>query len=166
MRNAGLDEAQAGIKIAGRNINNLRYVDDTTLMAEIEEKLKSLLLKVKESEKVGLKLNIQKTKFMTSGPITSWQIDGETVETVTEFIFWGSKITAGGDFSHEIKRRLFLGRKVITNLDSILQSRNITLSTKVCLVKAMVFPVVKCGCESWNIKKAEHQRTDAFELWC
>ena len=166
MRNAGLDEAQAGIKIAGRNINNLRYVDDTTLMAEIEEKLKSLLLKVKESEKVGLKLNIQKTKFMTSGPITSWQIDGETVETVTEFIFWGSKITAGGDFSHEIKRRLFLGRKVITNLDSILQSRNITLSTKVCLVKAMVFPVVKCGCESWNIKKAEHQKMDIFELWC
>ena len=152
MRNAGLEEAQAGIKIARRNINNLRYADDTTLMVESEE-LKSLLMKVKEeSEKVGLKLNIQKTKIMASGPITSWQIDGETVR---DFIFLGSKITADGDCSHEIKRRLFLGRKVMTNLDSILKSRDITLSTKVRLVKAMVFPVVMCGCESWTIKKAE-----------
>ena len=167
MRNAGLDEAQAGIKMAGRNIDNLRYADNTTLRAEIEEKLKSLLMKVKEeSEKAGFKLNIQKTKIMTSGPITSWQIDGETVETVTDFIFWGSKITAGGDCSHEIKRRLFFGRKVMTNVDSILKSRNITLPTKVHLVKAMVFPVVKCGCESWTIKKADHQKIDAFELWC
>uniref|UniRef100_A0A4W2CC80 Reverse transcriptase domain-containing protein n=1 Tax=Bos indicus x Bos taurus TaxID=30522 RepID=A0A4W2CC80_BOBOX len=164
MRNAGLEEAQAGIKIAGRNINNLRYADDTTLMAESEEELKSLLMKVKEeSEKVGLKLNIQKTKIMASGPIISWQIDGETV---SDFIFGGSKITADGDCNHEIKRCLLLGRKVMTNLDSILKSRDITLPTKVCLVKAMVFPVVKYGCESWTVKKAERQRIDAFELWC
>uniref|UniRef100_A0AC11E625 Uncharacterized protein n=4 Tax=Ovis aries TaxID=9940 RepID=A0AC11E625_SHEEP len=164
MRNAGLEEAQAGIKIAGRNINNLRYADDTTLMAESEEELKSLLMKVKEeSEKVGLKLNIQKTKIMASGPITSWQID---VETVADIIFLGSKITADGDFSHEIKRRLLLGRKVMTNLDSILKGRDITLSTKVHLVKAMVFLVVMYGCESWSIKKAEHRRIGAFELCC
>ena len=157
MQNAGLDEAQAGIKIARRNINNLRYADDTTLMAESEEELKSLLMKVKgESEKVGLKLNIQKTKIMASGPITSWQIDGETMEMVTDFIFLGSKITADCDCSHEIKRRLLLLRKVMTNLGSILKSRDITLPTKVCLVKAMVFPVVIYGCESWTIKKAEH----------
>ena len=156
MRNAGLDEAQAGVKIAGRNMNNLRYADDTTLMAESEEELKSLFMKVKEeSEEVGLKLNIQKTKIMAFGPITSWQTDGETVETVTDFIFGGSKITADGDCSHEIKRRLVVGRKVMTNLDSILKSRDTTLSTKVCLVKAMVFPVVMYGCESWTIKKAE-----------
>ena len=156
MRNAGLDKVQAGIKIAGRNINNLRYADDTTLMAESEEELKNLLMKVKqESQKVGLKLNIQKTKIMASGPITSWQIDGETVETVADFIFLGSKITADGDCSHEIKRCLLPGRKVMTNLDSILKSRDITLSAKVCLVKAMVFPVVMDGCESWTIKKAE-----------
>ena len=157
MRNAGLDEAQAGIKIARRNINNLRYADDTTLMAESEEELKSLLKKVKEeSEKVGLKLNIQKTKIMASSPITSWQIDGETVETVADFILGGSKITADGDCSHEIKRCLLLRRKVITNLDSILKIRDISLSTKLRLVKDMVFPVVVCGCESWTIKKAEH----------
>ena len=156
MRNVGLEEAQAGIKIAGRNINNLRYADDTTLMAESEEELKSLLMKVKEeSEKVGLKLNTQKTKIMLSSPITSWEIDGETVETVSDFIFLRSKITADGDFSHEIKRRLLLGRKVMTNLDSILQSRDITLPMKVCLVKAVVFPVVMFGCESWTVKKAE-----------
>ena len=167
MRNAGLEEAQAGIKIAGRNINNLRYADDTTLMAESEEELKSLLMKVKEeSEKVGLKLNIQKMKIMASGPITSWEIDGETVETVSDFIFGGSKITADGDCSHEIKRRLLLGRKVMTNLDSIFKSRDITLPTKVRLVKAMVFPVVMYGCESWTVKKAERRRIDAFELWC
>ena len=155
MRNAGLEEAQAGIKIAGRNINNPRYADDTTLMAEIEE-LKSLLMKVKEeSEKVDLKLNIQKTKIMASGPITSWEIDGETVETVSDFSFLGSKITVDGYHSHEIKRRLLLGRKVITNLDSILKSRDITLPTKVCLVKATVFPLVMYGCESWTVKKAE-----------
>ena len=154
MRNAGLEEAQAGIKTAGRNINNLRYADDTTLMAESEE-LKSLLKVKEESEKVGLKLNIQKTKIMASGPITSWQIDGETMETVSDFIFWGSKITADGDCSHEIKRCLLLGRKVMTNLDSILKSRDITLPTKVHLVKAMVFPVVMYGCESWTVKKAE-----------
>ena len=166
MRNAGLEEAQAGIKIAGRNINNLRYADDTTLMVE-SEKLKSLLMKVKEeSEKVGLKLNIQKTKTMASSPITSWQIDGETMETVRDFIFLGSQITADGDCSHEIKRCLLLGRKVMTNLDSILKIRDITLPTKVCLVKAMVFPVVRYGCESWAIKKAECWRIDAFELWC
>ena len=159
-----MEEAQAGIKISGRNINNLIYADDTTLMAESEEELKTLLMKVKkESEKVGLKLNIQKTKIMASGPITSWQIDRETVETVA--IFLGSKITANGDCSHEIKRCLLLGRKVMTNLDSILKSRDITLSTKVCLVKAMVFPVVMYGCESWTIKRAEHQRIGAFELW-
>ena len=152
MRNAGLEEAQAGIKIAGRNINNLRYADDTTLVAESEEELKSLLLKVKESEKVGLKLHIQKTKIMASGPITSWKMDGETV---SDFIFWGSKITADGDCSHEIKIRLLLGRKVMTNLDSTLKTRDITLPTKVRLVKAMVFPVVMYGCESWTVKKAE-----------
>ena len=163
---ARLDEAQARIRIAGRNINNLRYADDTTLMAESEE-LKSLLMKVKEeSEKVGLKLNIQKTRIMASGPITSWQIDGETEETVADFIFLGSKITADGDCSHEIKRCLLPGRKVMTNLVSILKSRDITLPTKVCQVKAMVFPVVMYGCESWTIKKSEHRRTDAFELWC
>ena len=156
MRNAGLEEAQAGIKIAGRNINNLRYADDTTLMAESKEEVKSLLMKVKEeSEKVGLKLNIQKIKIMASSPITSWQRDGDTVETVADFIFGGSKITADGDSSHEIKRRLLLGRKVMTNLHSILKSRDITLLTKVCLVKAMVFPVVMYGCESWTVKKAE-----------
>ena len=165
MRNAGLEEAQAGIKIARRNINNLRYANNTTLMAESEEELKSLLMK-KRSEKVGLKLNIQKTKIMASGPITLWQIDGETMETVTDFIFLGSKITADGECSHEIKRRLLLGRKVMTNLDSILKSRDITLPTKVHLIKAMVFPVVMYGCESWTIKKAERQRIDAFELWC
>ena len=164
MRNAGLDEAQAGIKIANRNINNLRYADDTTLMAESEEKLKSLLMKVKEeSEKVGLKLNIHKTKIMASGPIISWEIDGETV---ADFIVGGSKITADGDCSHEIKRRLLLERKAMTNLDGILKSRDITLPTKVHLAKAMVFPVVMYGCESWTIKKAECQRIDAFELWC
>ena len=156
MRNAELVKAQAGIKIAGRNINNLRYADDTTLLAESEEELKSLLMKVKEgSEKVGLNLNIQKTKIMASGPITSWQIDGETVETVSDFIFWGSKITADGECSHDIKRRLLLGTKVMTNLDSIFKSRDITLPTKVRLVKAMVFPVVMVGCESWTVKKAE-----------
>ena len=166
MRNAAVDEAQAGIKISGRNINNFRYTDDTTLMAESEEELKRLLMKVKEeSEKVGLKLNIQKTKIMASGPITSWQIDGQTVETVAAFIFGGSKIIADGDCSHEIKRRLLLGRKVMTNLDSILKSRDITLPTKVHLVKAMVFPVVMYGCESWTVKKAECQRIDAFALW-
>ena len=167
MRNAGLDEAQAGIKVAGRNINNLSYADDTTLMAESEEELKSLLMKVKEeSEKVGLKLNIQKTKIMACGLVTSWQIDGETVETVRDFISRGSKITADGDCSHEIKRRLLLGRKVMTNLDSLFKSRDITLLTKVRLVKAMVFPVVMYGCESWTVKKAERRRIDAFELWC
>ena len=163
MQNAGLDEAQAGIKIAGRNINNLRYVDDPTLIAESEEELKSLLTKVKEeNERIGLKLNIQKTKIMTSGPITLWQIGGEIV---AEFIFGGSKITADGDCSHEIKRHLLLGRKVMTNLDSILKSRDITLLTKVHLVKAMDFPVVMYGCESWTIKKAECRRIDASELW-
>ena len=156
MRNTGLEEAQAGIKIAGRNINNLRYAGDTTLVAESEEELKSFLIKVKEeSEKVGLKLNIQKTKIMASGPITSWQIDRETVETVSDFILWGSKITADGDCSHEIKRRLLLGRKVMTNLDSI-EKQTYYLATKVRLVKAMVFPVVMYGCESWTIKEAEH----------
>ena len=156
MRNAELEEAQAGIKIAGRNINNLRYADDTTLMAESEEDLKSLLMKGKEeNEKVGLKLHIQKTKIMASSPISSWQIDGETVETVADFIFLGSTITADGDCSNEIKRRLLLGRKVMTNLDSILKSRDIALPTKVHLVKAMVFPVVMYGCECWTIKKAE-----------
>ena len=164
MRNTGLDEAQAGIKIAGRNINNLRYANDTTLMAESEE-LKSFLMKVKEeSEKVGLKLNIQKAEIIASGPITSWEIDGETVETVSDFIFLGSKITADGDCSHEIKRHLLLGRKVMTNLDSILKSRDITLPTKVCLLKAIAIPVVMYGCESLTIKKAEHRRIDAFEL--
>ena len=159
-----MDEAQAGIKIAGRNINNLRYADDTTLMAESEEELKSVLMKVKEeSEKFGLKLNIQKTKIMASSPITLWQIDGETV---ADYIFMGSKITADGDCSHEIKRCLLLGRKVMTNLDSILKGKNITLPAKVHLVKAMVFPVVMYGCENWTVKKAEHRRTDAFELWC
>ena len=162
-----LDEAQDGIKFARRNINNLRYADDTTLMAKSEEELKSLLMKVKEeSEKLGLKLNIQKTKIMASGPITSWKIDGETMETVTDLILGGSKITADGDCSHEIKRHLILGRKVMTNLDSILKTRVITLPTKVHLVKAIVFPVVMYGCESWTIKKAECLRTDAFKLWC
>ena len=159
MRNAGLEEAQAGIKTARRNNNNLRHADDTTLMAESEEELKSLSMKMKEgSEKVGLKLNIQKTKIMASGPITSWQIDGETVETVADFIFLGSNITADGDCSHEIKRCLLLGRKVMTNIDSILKSRDITLPTKVCLVKAMVLSVVMYGCESWTIKKAENKK--------
>ena len=163
MRNSGLEEGQAGIKIAWKNINNLRYANVTTLMAESEEKLKSLLMKVKEeSENVDLKLTIQKTKIMASGPITSWQIDGETVETVTDFIFWGSKITVDGDCSHEIKRCLLLGRKVMTNLDSVLKNRDITLSTKVHLVKAMVFPVVMYGCESWTVKKAECRRIDAL----
>ena len=165
MRNAGLDEAQAGIKIARRNINNLRY--DTILMAESEEELKSLLMKVKEeSENVGLKLNIQKTNIMASGPITSWQLEGEIMETVTDFILLGSKIPADGDCSHEIKRRLLLGRKPMTNIDSILKSRDITLPTRVPLIKAVVFPVVMYGCLSWTIKKAECQRTDVFELWC
>ena len=164
MRNAGLEETQAGIKIAGRNISNLRYAGDTTLMAESEEELKSLLMKVKEEgEKVGLKLNIQKTKIVASGPITSWQIDGETV---ADFIFLVSKITVDGDYSHEIKRCLLLGRKVMTNLNSILKSRDITLSTRIHLVKAMVFPVVMYDGERWTIKKAEHRRIDAFELWC
>jgi len=167
MRNAGLEEAQAGIKIAGRSINNLRYADDTTLMAESEEELKSLLMKVKEkSEKVGFKLNIQKTKIMASSPIISWQIDGGTVGTKSDFIFLGSKITADGDCSHEIKRHLLLGRKVMTKQGSILKSKDITWPTKVHLVKAMVFPVVVYECESWTIKKAEHRRIDAFELWC
>ena len=176
MRNAGQEEAQARIKISGRNVNNLRYADDTTLMAESKELLKNLLMKVKESEKVGLKLKIQKTKIMASGPITSWQIDGETVEIVADFIVLGCKITAYGDCSHETKRRLLLGTKVLTNLDSILKSRDITLPTKVHLVKAMVFPMVMYGCESWTIKKAEkkkkerkkaeRRRIDVFELWC
>ena len=167
MRNAGLEEAQAGIKISRRNINNLRYADDTTVMAESEEELKSLLMKVKEeSEKVGLKLNIQKTKMMASSPITSWEIDGETVETVADFTFLGPKITADGDCSHEVKRHFLLERKAMTNLDNILKSRDITLSTKVCQVKGMVFPVVMYGCESWTIKKAECRRIDPFQLWC
>ena len=167
MRNAGLDEAQAGIKFAWRNIYNLRYAD-TTLMAESEEELKSLLMKLKEeSEKFGLKLNIQKMKIIASGPITSWQIDGETMETVRDFIFFlDSKITANGDCNHEIQRHLLFGKQVMTNLDSIVKSRDIALPTKVHLVKAMVFPVVMYGCESWTVKKAEHQRIDAFELWC
>ena len=166
MWNVELDEAQA-VKTAGRNINNLRYTYDTTLMAESEEELKSLFMKVKEeSEKFGLKLNIQKMKILSSGPITSWQIDGETMETMTDFIFLGSKITAVGDCSHEIKRHLFLWRKAMTYLDSILKNRNITLPTNVHQVKAMVFPVVTYGCESWTIKKAECRKIDAFELWC
>ena len=165
MRNARLEETQAGIKIARRNINNLRYADDTTLMAESEEELKSLLMEVKEeSEKVDLKFNIQKMKIMASSPITSWEIDGETVETVSDFITLGSKITADGNCNHEIKRHLLLGRKVMTNLDSIFKSRDITLLTEVSLVKAMVFPVIMYGCESWTVKKAEHRRIDAFEL--
>ena len=169
MRNTGLNEAQAGLKTAGRNIHNLRYADDTTIMARSEEELlsRSLLMKVQEeSEKGSLKLNIQKMKIMASGPITSWEIDGETVETVSDFIFLGSKITVDGDCSHEIKTHLLLGRKVMTNLESTLKSRDITLPTKVHLVKAMVFPVVMYGCENWTIKKAESQRIDAFELWC
>ena len=166
MRNAGLEETQARIKIARRNINNLRYADDTTLMAESEEELKRLLMKVKEeSENVGIKFSIQKTKITASGPITSWQIDGETVETVSDY-FLDSKITADGDCSHKIKKHLLLGRKVMTNLDSIFKSRDITLSTNVRLVKAMVFPVVTYGCESWTVKKAECRRIDAFEMWC
>jgi len=167
MRNAGLEETQAGIKIAWRNINNLRYADDTTLVAESEEELKGLLMKVKvESEKVGLKLSIQKMKIMASSPITSWEIDGETVETVSDFIVLVSKITADGDCSDEIRRRLLLGRKVMTKLDSIFKSRDITLPTKIRLVKAMVFPVVMYGCERWTVRKAEHRRIDGFELWC
>ena len=167
MQNARLDEAQAGIKIAGKNISNLRYADDITLMVENEEELKSLLMKVKEeSGKHGLKLNFQKTKIMASGPITSWPIDRETMETVIEFIFLGPKITTDGDCSHEIKRFLIFGRKAMTNLDSILKSRDITLPTKVHIVKAMVYPVILYACESWTIKKVEHQRADAFELWC
>ena len=167
MRKVGLEEAQAGIKIKKRNSNKLRYADDTTLMAEREEELESLLMKVKEeSEKVGIKLNIQKTNIMTSGPITLWQIDGETMETVADFILGGSKITADGDCRHEIKRHLLLGRNVMTNLDSILKSGDITLPTQFHLVKAMVFPVVMYGCESWTVKKAEHRKIDAFELWC
>ena len=167
MRNAGLDEAQAGIKIAGRNVNNLRYTDDTTLMAESKEELRSLLMKVKEeSEKVGLKLNIQTTKIMASGPIILWEIDGETVVTLSDFILGGSKITADGDCSHEIKRCLLLGRKVMTNLDSIFKSKDITLPTKILLVKAMVFPVVMYGCESWTVKKSERRSIDVFELLC
>ena len=167
MRNSGLEEAQAGIKIAGRNINHLRYADDTTLMTESKEELKSLLMKVKEESKnVGLKLNIQKTKIMASGPITSWQIDGEAMETVRNFILGGSKITADGGCSHEIKRHLLLGKKAVTNLDSIYKSRDITFPTKVRLVKAMVFPVVMYGSESWTVKKAEHRTINAFELWC
>ena len=167
MRNAGLEETQAGIKIAGRNINNLRYADDTTVMAESKEELKSLLMKVKvESEKIGLKLNIQKTKIMASGPITSWEIDGETMKTVTDFIFLGSKITADGDCRNEIKRHLLLGRKVMTYLDSVLKSRDVTLTRKVHIVKAMGFPIVMYGCECWTIKKTEHRRINAFKLWC
>ena len=168
MRNAGLEKTQAGIKIAGRNTSNLRYADDTTLMAESKEKLNSLLMKVKEeTEKGGLNLNIQKMKIMTSGPITSWEIDdGETVKTVSDFIFLGSKITAEGDCSHEIKTCFLLRKKAMINLDSVFKSKDITLPTKVCLVKAMVFPVVIYGCESWTIKKAECRRIDAFELWC
>ena len=167
MWNARLDEAEAGIKIAGRNINNLRYADDTTLMAESKEELKSLLMKVKEeSEKAGLKLNIQKTKIMASSPITSLQIDGKTMAMVTDFIFLGSKLIVDGDCSHEIKRCLLLGKKAMTKLDSVLKNRDITWPTKVCMVKAMVFPAVMYRCESWTIKRAERQRTDAFELWC
>ena len=166
MRNAGLEETQAGIKIAGRNINNLRYADDTTLMAENEEELKSLLKVKEESEKVGLKLNIQETMIMASYPITSWQINGEIMETVRGFLFLGSKITADGDCSHKIKKYLLLGRRAMINLDNILKSRDITWLTNVRLVKAMVFPVVMYGCESWTIKKAECQGIDAFELWC
>ena len=167
MKNAELDEAQAGIKISRRNINNLRYGDDMTLMAESKEELRSLLMKVKEeSEKVGLKLNIQKTKIVASGPMTSWQIDGETMETVTDFTLGRSKITADSDCSHEIKRLLLLGRKVMTNLDSIFKGRDTTLPTNIRLVKAVLFPVVMYGCESWTIKKAECRRIDAFELWC
>ena len=167
MRNAGLEEAQAGIKIAGRNINNLIYADDTTLMAESKDELKSLFMKVKEeSEKAGLKFSIQKTKIMASGPIASWQIDGGKIETVADFIFLGSKITADGDSSHEIKKCLLLGRKAMTNLGSILKSRVTTLLTKIHTVRPMFFPAVMYGCESWTIEKAEHQRIDAFELWC
>ena len=167
MWNTWLDEAQAKIKISGININNFRYADDTTLMEESKEELKTTLMKVKEeSEKAGLKLNIPKRKIMKSGPITSCHIDGETMETLTDFIFLGFKITADGDCSHEIKRHLLLGRKAMTNLDSILKIRDITLPTKVCTIKAMLFPVVMYGCESWTIKKAKHRRTDAFELWC
>ena len=166
MRNTRLEEAQDGIKIAGRNVNNFRYADDTTLMAESEEELKNMMKVKEESEKVGFKLNIQETKIMASGPFSSKQIEGETVETVADFIFLASKITADGDCSHEIKRHLLLGRKVMTNLVSILKSRDITLPTKVHLVKAMGFPVVMYGCESWTVRKAERQRIDAFELWC
>ena len=167
MRNAGLDELQPGVKIGGRNINNLRYEDDIILMAESEEDLKSLLMRVgEESERAGLRLNVKKTKIMISSPITTWQIEGENVEVVTDFLFLGSKITADSVCSHEIRRQLLLGRKAVTNLDSVLKSKDITLLTKVCIVKAMVFPVVIYGCEIWTVKKAEHQRTDAFKLWC
>ena len=166
MRNAGLDELQAGIKISRRNINNLRYLDDTTLMSESKEELKSLLMRVKESERASFKLNIKKTKIMESGPITSWQIEGEKVKVVTDFLLLGSKITVDGDCSHEIRRQLLLGRKAMTNLYSVLKSRDITLPTKVHIVKAMVFPVVPYDCESWTVKKAECQRIGAFELWC
>ena len=165
MRNARLDELQARIKISGRNISNLRYVDDTPVMAESEEELKSLLMRVKKSERAGLRLNIKKSKIMASGPITSWQIEGGKVEVVTDFLFLGSKIIVDGDCSHEI-RRVLLGRKAMTNQDSVLKSRDVILPTKVCIVKAMVFPVVMYGCESWSVKKAERQRIDAFELWC
>ena len=167
MRNEGLDESQVGIKIAGRNINNLRYADDTTQMAESEEELKTLLMRVKEeNEKAALKLNIQETKIIAYGPITSWQIDEEKVETLRDFISLGSKITADSDYSHEMKRRFLLGRKVITNLESVLESRDITLPTKIHIVKAMVVPVVMYECESWTTKKVEHQTIDAFKLWC
>ena len=167
MRNAGLDELQVGLKTGWRNSNNLRYVDDTVLMAESKEELKSLLMRVKEeSERAGLRLNIKKSKIMASSPIPAWQIEGEKVEVVTDFLFSGSKITAGGDCSHETRRQLLLGRKAMTNLDSVLKSRDITLLTKVCIVKAVVFPVVTSSCESWTVKKAECQRIDAFELWC
>ena len=166
MSNAGLDELQAGIKRGRRNINNLRYADDTMVMAESEEELKSLLMRVKESERASLRLNIEKTKTMVSGPITSWQTEGEKVEVVTDFLFLGSRITVDGDCSHETRRRWLLGRKAMTNPGSVLKSRDITLLTKVHIVKAVVCPVVTCGCESWTIKKAEHQRIDAFGLWC
>ena len=167
MRNAGLDDSQAGIKIARRNVNKLRYASDTTLRTKSEEELKSLLMRVREeSKKSGLNLNIQKTKIMASSPITSWKLEGETVKTVTDFIFWDSKITVNGDCSHEIQTYLPLGRRALTKLDSVLKSRDITLLTKVCILQAMIFPVVMYECESWTIKKAEHQRTDVFKLWC
>ncbi|CAH2311786.1 Hypothetical predicted protein [Pelobates cultripes] len=166
MCKAGLDGSKAGVNIAGRNINNLRYADDTTLMAESEEELKDLLMMVKESEKAGLLLNVEKTKIMPNSNLCSWQIDMEEVEAVTDFIFLGSKISSDGDCSHEIKRRLLLGRKAMANLDKLVKTKDLTLSTKVCIVRTMVFPVVTYGCESWTIKKAERRRIDAFELWC